>query len=61
MFRIARGRLSPSPRKGGSAVNEIYVTGHRNPDTDSIVASLAYANLRRALGTAITRPCASAR
>ena len=31
-------------------MNEIYVTGHRNPDTDSIVASLAYANLRRALG-----------
>jgi manganese-dependent inorganic pyrophosphatase len=31
-------------------MNEIYVTGHRNPDTDSIVASLAYANLRNALG-----------
>ena len=31
-------------------MNEIYVTGHRNPDTDSIVASLAYANLRHALG-----------
>jgi manganese-dependent inorganic pyrophosphatase len=31
-------------------VNEIYVTGHRNPDTDSIVASMAYANLRQALG-----------
>ena len=24
-------------------MNEIYVTGHRNPDTDSIVASMAYA------------------
>ena len=31
-------------------MNEIYVTGHRNPDTDSIVASMAYANLRQALG-----------
>ena len=31
-------------------MNEIYVTGHRNPDTDSIVASMAYANLRHALG-----------
>ena len=31
-------------------MNEIYVTGHRNPDTDSIVAALAYANLRNALG-----------
>ena len=26
-------------------MNEIYVTGHRNPDTDSIVAAMAYANL----------------
>ena len=31
-------------------LNEIFVTGHRNPDTDSIVASMAYANLRHALG-----------
>ena len=29
---------------------EIYVTGHRNPDTDSIVAAMAYASLRNALG-----------
>ena len=28
----------------------IYVTGHRNPDTDSIVAAMAYASLRNALG-----------
>ena len=28
----------------------IYVTGHRNPDTDSIVAAMAYAALRNALG-----------
>ena len=31
-------------------MSEIYVTGHRNPDTDSIVASMAYAQLRNALG-----------
>ncbi len=31
-------------------MNEIYVTGHRNPDTDSIVAALAYAALRNAVG-----------
>ncbi|MBR1781028.1 MAG: putative manganese-dependent inorganic diphosphatase [Oscillospiraceae bacterium] len=31
-------------------MNEIYVTGHRNPDTDAIVAAMAYANLRHALG-----------
>jgi manganese-dependent inorganic pyrophosphatase len=28
----------------------IYITGHRNPDTDSIVASIAYAVLKNALG-----------
>ena len=28
----------------------IYVTGHRNPDTDSIVAAMAYAALRNAVG-----------
>jgi len=31
-------------------VSEIFVTGHRNPDTDSIVAAMAYAALRNALG-----------
>ena len=31
-------------------MGEIFVTGHRNPDTDSIVASIAYANLRNSLG-----------
>ena len=28
----------------------VYVTGHRNPDTDSIVSAIAYAALRNALG-----------
>ena len=31
-------------------MDTIYVTGHRNPDTDSIVAAIAYAALRNALG-----------
>lgn len=31
-------------------MNEIYVTGHRNPDTDSVVAAMSYAALRNALG-----------
>ncbi|MBQ2110344.1 MAG: putative manganese-dependent inorganic diphosphatase [Clostridia bacterium] len=31
-------------------MNEVFVTGHRNPDTDSIVAAISYANLRHALG-----------
>ena len=35
---------------GGNAMEPIYVTGHRNPDTDSIVSAMAYAQLRTALG-----------
>ena len=31
-------------------MDPIYVIGHKNPDTDSIVASIAYASLRNALG-----------
>ena len=31
-------------------MDTIYVTGHKNPDTDSIVAAMAYAALRNALG-----------
>ena len=31
-------------------MDPIYVTGHRNPDTDSIVSAMAYAQLRNALG-----------
>ena len=33
---------APAPRK-------VYVIGHKNPDTDSIVAAMAYAALRAAL------------
>ncbi len=35
---------------GRSIMDPIYVTGHRNPDTDSIVAAMAYAALRNAVG-----------
>ena len=31
-------------------MDPIYVTGHRNPDTDSIVSAIAYAALRNAVG-----------
>ena len=31
-------------------MDPIYVTGHKNPDTDSIVAAMAYAALRNACG-----------
>lgn len=31
-------------------MDPIYVTGHRNPDTDAIVSAIAYAELRNALG-----------
>ena len=31
-------------------MDTIYITGHRNPDTDSIVSAMAYAALQNALG-----------
>ena len=31
-------------------MDKVFVTGHRNPDTDSIVSAMAYAALRNALG-----------
>ena len=31
-------------------MDTIFITGHRNPDTDSIVSAMAYAALRNALG-----------
>lgn len=31
-------------------MDTIYITGHRNPDTDAIVSSIAYAALKNALG-----------
>ena len=31
-------------------MSEIFVTGHRNPDTDAIVAAISYTNLRHSLG-----------
>ncbi|MBL8966400.1 MAG: putative manganese-dependent inorganic diphosphatase [Spirochaetaceae bacterium] len=33
----------------------VYVLGHKNPDTDSVVAATAYANLKRAQGMAEAR------
>lgn len=38
-------------------MDTIYVTGHRNPDTDSIVSAMAYAALRNALGDREYRAC----
>ena len=31
-------------------MEQIYVTGHRNPDTDSVVSAMAYTALQNALG-----------
>lgn len=31
-------------------MDPIYVIGHRNPDTDSVVSAMAYAALHNALG-----------
>ena len=32
------------------STKNIYVIGHRNPDTDSICSAIAYANLKRTMG-----------
>jgi manganese-dependent inorganic pyrophosphatase len=37
---------------------KILVIGHKNPDTDSIVSAIAYAELKQTLGTA---HCSAAR
>ena len=29
--------------------NKIYITGHKNPDTDSIASEIVYADLKRRL------------
>ena len=31
-------------------MDTIYITGHKNPDTDSIISAMAYAALKNALG-----------
>ena len=31
-------------------INQVYVVGHKNPDTDSICSAIAYANLKQQIG-----------
>lgn len=44
--------------KGGRILvkDVIYITGHKNPDTDSICAALAYSEFKNKTGTAIAIP-----
>ena len=35
-------------------MGEIYVVGHKNPDTDSVCSAIAYANLKNKLGRIIS-------
>ncbi len=37
-------------------MDTVYITGHKNPDTDSIVSALAYAALKNALGQRQYKP-----
>ena len=37
-------------------MEQIYVTGHRNPDTDSVVSAMAYAACRTPWGSGSTWP-----
>src|SRR4051812_49552138 len=47
----ANHRVAPAPRQKPTfpVPPRIYVTGHRNPDTDSIAAAIGYAELLRRL------------
>src|SRR5689334_22900100 len=38
-----------NPGRDNRRVPPIYVTGHRNPDTDSIASAIGYAELKRRL------------
>lgn len=37
-------------------MDKVYITGHRNPDTDSIVSAMAYAALKMLWGSGSTAP-----
>ena len=45
-----RGDAAASRERSLFPMDTIYITGHRNPDTDSIVSAMAYAALQNALG-----------
>lgn len=47
---IIKSRISERIILDNQKNKTVYVIGHRNPDTDSIVAACAYANLKTALG-----------
>jgi len=34
----------------------IYITGHKNPDTDSICSAISYSNLKNRIGKILTKP-----
>ena len=34
----------------------IYVIGHKSPDTDSVTSAITYANLKNALGMSEAKP-----
>lgn len=39
---------------GNIKENKVYITGHKNPDTDSICSAIAYANLKKHLSKEVT-------
>jgi manganese-dependent inorganic pyrophosphatase len=45
-YRGKPGLPSLPPRRDNRGVRPIYVTGHRNPDTDSIASAIGYAELK---------------
>src|ERR1700729_464484 len=47
--RLRRFRYARRSSHNRAVVPTIYVTGHRNPDTDSIASAIGYAELKRRL------------
>lgn len=47
---IIKSRISERILLDNQKNKTVYVIGHRNPDTDSVVSACAYANLKAALG-----------
>lgn len=43
-------RLRPPLRSAPSSMSEVFVIGHRNPDTDSICSAIGYAEFKRRTG-----------
>lgn len=49
--KFLQSRSCAAVRKGEITMSQVFVIGHKSPDTDSIAAAISYAFLKKALGT----------